>query len=232
MQADTRRFFGAALLLGAVFCAVYVRVAYPPPPELKPERQWGAPRLLVSDSVLYGFVRELLAQSSSGILPEGMAHADFYISRTLVEHSLTPAVGYFPYRYAAQEDGWTLQELCNRRLLAPADTAYMRLQMKYSAGFGLEQRFLPNHRVIPADTLRALRTREKYLDKFWKKLYAQYLLEEISYLTCPLFSRDGKTVIVGVTTNCRGLCGGGDTWVLKRHQGKWRIAWLLNSWVS
>ncbi|MBC6696916.1 hypothetical protein [Hymenobacter sp. BT190] len=232
MQADTRRFLGAALLLGAVFCAVYLRVAYPPPPELKPERRWGAPRLLVSDSVLYGFVRELLAQSSTDMSPKGMAHADFYISRVLLEHSLLPALGNPPYQYAAQEDGWTLQELCNRRLLSPADTAYMRLQMNYSSGFGLEQRFLPGHQVVSADTVRAIVNRSEEPFIFLSTLEQRYKTHDYSYLTSPLFSRDGKTVIVEISTTCGSLCGSGETWVLKRRQGKWRKVRPLRSWVS
>ena len=233
MQADTRRFFSAALLLGAVFCAVYLRAAYPPPPEVKPERRWGAPRLLVSDSVLYGFVRELLAQSSSDMSPEGMAHADFYISRVLLEHNTYPVARTRLFRYAVRERDWTLGELCSRdHLLAPADTAFMRLQMKFSSGFGLEQRFLPNHVVVSADKVWTMREQSKRPFALLDMLKAHYKTNDYSCLTSPLFSRDGKTVIVQISTICGGLCGSGETWVLKRRQGKWRKVRLLNSWVS
>ena len=73
------------------------------------------------------FVHELLAQSSSDPTPKGMAHADFYISRVLFEHDLLPKPGKYLFQYAAQEEDWTLGDLCNRyHLLTPADTIFMR----------------------------------------------------------------------------------------------------------
>lgn len=233
MQADTRHFLSVALVLGVVFSAVYLRAAYPPPPEVKPERRWGAPRLLVSDSVLYGFVRRLLSQSSSDLSPEGMGNADFYISRVLLEHSTYPMTRKRLFRYAAQEKGWSLQELCARyHLLAPADTAFMRLQIKYSAGFRLEQSLLPKHLVVSADMVWTIVNQSEEPFNLLYTLNARYKTRDYSYLTSPVFSRDGKTVIVGITTICGGLCGSGEIWLLKRRQDRWRKVRLLSSWMS
>lgn len=220
-------------VLYSLFAAVYFRVAYPDPPAPKIERRWAAPRLLVSDSVLYGFVGELLAQSSSDPSPEGMAHADFYISRVLFEHASTPKPGKYLFQYAVAEDNWSLKELCSRyHLLAPADTSYMRRQMKYSTGFGLEQRFLPGYQVISADTIWAMRKRSTRPLDYMEVLRVSYKTDSFSWISSPLFSRDGRTVIVEISETCGILCGSGQTWLLQRRQGRWHKVRLLNEWIS
>ena len=191
------------------------------------------PRLMVTDSVLYGFVRELLAQSSSDQTPQGMLHADFYISRVLFEHDLLPGPGKHLSQYAVQEDGWTLQELYSHHLLTPADTAFMRQQIEYSTGFGLNQRFLPNHQIIPADTALALIKKLGGPVEALKALGARYRTNSFTCLSSPLFSRDGKTVIVEISEVCDGVyCGNGQTWLLQCRQGRWHKVRLLSEWMS
>ncbi|MBO0357597.1 hypothetical protein J0X19_06540 [Hymenobacter sp. BT186] len=221
-------------LLYAVFAAVYLRVAFPEPPEPKIERRWAAPRLLVSDSVLYGFVQELLAQSSSDPSPKGMVHADFYISQVLFEHAPIPSPGKHVFQYAVQEDNWSLKELCNRyHLLAPIDTAFMRQQMTYSTGFGLEQRFLPNYKIIPVDTVWALVSRLGHNLNHMQVLRGRYNTTSFSWLSSPLFSHDKQKVIVEINETCGGgLCGSGQTWLLQRRQGRWHKVRLLSEWIS
>lgn len=221
-------------LLYSLFAAVYFRVAYPESVIPKPEHKWGAPRLLVSDSVLYGFMRELLMQSSSDPSPKGMVHADFYISQVLFDRAPIPSPGKRLFQYAVQEDNWSLKELCNRyHLLAPIDTAFMRQQMTYSTGFALEQRFLPNYTIIPVDTVWALVSRLGHNLNHMKVLRGRYNTTSFSWLSSPLFSHDKQKVIVEINETCGGgLCGSGQTWLLQRRQGRWHKVRLLSEWIS
>ncbi|WBA40462.1 hypothetical protein [Hymenobacter canadensis] len=235
MQADTRRFFGAALLLGAVFCAVYLRVAYPPPPELEPERRWGAPRLLVSDRVLYGFVRELLAQAdSTPPSPYVKKKADYWVSRVLFEHALLP-ISYahvdaadirYPY---GQESAWMMRQLHAERILSAADTVFMQRQIHYSTGFQLEPRFLPSCRIIPVDTLTRLARQhaipEAGAGTALAYLKNKYQTDFISSLSAPLFSLDGRYALTTITLSIGIFCGVGNTTalVMEKKNGRWGI---------
>ena len=235
MQPVTRRFLSAALLLAAVFSAVHLRLAYPPSPKPVVARHWGTPHMLLPDSVAYGFVRELLAQSDT--VPEKPNRpqvADFYVSRVLFENNLLPAEHGRFYSQCPQENGWWLWQLCEHdSLLTPADTVFMRQQMRMCTGFGLSERHAPNHTVIPADTFRVLR--ERLHDSFaaMRVLKQRHHTSSFSHISAPLFSVDHQTVIVTISEICGGgLCGGSDTWLLHKFDGCWRKVRLLSTWIS
>jgi hypothetical protein len=105
--------------------------------------------------------------------------------------------------------------------------------MEYSTGFGLEQRFLPNHRVLPVDTAWALISKIGQPIEALKMLEKRYKTNGFTVLSSPLFSRNSKIVIIEIREVCAGgLCGSGQTWLLQRQQGRWRKARLLSEWVS
>lgn len=234
-MVSPRRFLSAALLLAIVFSAVHLRVAYPPPPRPLVVRHWAVPRMLLPDSVVYGFVRELLAQSDTVQKEPNRPHvADFYISRVLFENNLYPSAHGLFYSQCPQENGWWFWQLCGQdSLLTPADTVFMQQQMRMCTGFGLQQHHAPNHTVIPADTFRVLK--ERLQDQFaaMRVLKQRYHTSSFSHISAPLFSVDHQTVIVRVSETCGGgLCGGSDTWLLRKYDGRWRKIRLLIRWVS
>jgi hypothetical protein len=92
---------------------------------------------------------------------------------------------------------------------------------------------LPEYQIIPVDTLYAIKKRSgDLLYKYYDELHRRYNTRYFSYLSTPLFSRDMQTVIVGVNFSCVGLCGGGDTFILRRTGLSWRILRKVNTWAS
>ncbi|RPD50085.1 hypothetical protein DNI29_04620 [Hymenobacter sediminis] len=237
MKEPVRNLLISSLLLYALFAVVYYSIEGPRP---KLKRYAGPPRLLVSDSVLYGFVRELLAQSDTVMVDTVQQPTTFYISKVLLENDLLP--GYklrerrYQIRHAPSEQELGLEQLCSEGLLSSVDAAFMRQQIKFSVGFGLEQRKLPGYTVIPADTVWQLeRLQHAYAPHFaaMQILRQRHHTSYFSWLSAPLFSCDGRTVIVATNMTCGGgLCGSGETWLLQRHHGKWRKVKLLSEWIS
>ncbi|MET4108729.1 hypothetical protein [Hymenobacter sp. UYP22] len=233
MQPNTRCFLSAALLLATVFVAVYLRVAYPP--DLKPVvvRQWATTRPLVPDSVLYDFVRQVVAQSDpEPPRPFSKHKAAFWISRVLFEHAPVmlnaPHGGgrFFQYRYG-EESAPILEQLYAEQILSAADTAFMRQQIARSADFRLESRFLPDCKIIPVELLRRHMKRPGMPDADFftamDHLKREYRTQHVSFLSAPLFSCDGRCAVTTVTLNLGTFCGVGNrlTLVMQRKQGQW-----------
>jgi len=228
MQPATRRFLSAVLLLTAVFSAVHLRLAYPPPKPLV-VRHWGTPRMLLPDSVVYDFVRELLAQSDTV-----KNHSDnddsthIAISHLLVEHQVIPLFPIYPkntldsdinYLYGRLPAG-LLQQMYKKKVFSIIDTIYMKQQVEYSKGFGLEQRFVPDgYNIISADSMRRLYDKYSFsINEYFDKKYGT---ATYTWLSCPIFSVDKRVVIVSVNPACAGGCGSGATYVLERRRNKW-----------
>lgn len=240
MQTDTRRFLSAALLLAVVFSAVYLRLAYPPP--LKPlvVRHWASMRPLVPDRVLYDFVQQVLAQSGSKPpRPFSRTNADFWISRVLFEHApITLNVPHikdtdFRHRYG-EESAPILEQLYAEHVLSAADTAFMRQQIARSADFRLEPRFLPGCKIIPVELLRRHMKRPGIpnADFFtaMDHLKREYRTQHVSFLSAPLFSRDGRWAVTTVTLDIGTFCGVGNRLVLvmEKKKGQWRKFKAIN----
>ncbi|WP_155833046.1 hypothetical protein [Hymenobacter swuensis] len=97
MQTATRRFLSTALLLAAVFSAVHLRLAYPPAPKPVVVRHRGTPHMLLPDSVVFGFIREMLAQSDPNeTRADDKEPVHFSISPLLVEHHVVPLFPVYP----------------------------------------------------------------------------------------------------------------------------------------
>lgn len=240
MQADTRRFFSAALLLGAVFSAVYLRVAYPPPPEIKPERQWGAPRMMLPDSVVYDFLGGLVTQADS-VPPNPFTekNAEYWFSRVLFEHAPL-RIDYsrvsdtnIHYQYG-RESAWILRHLYAERILSVADTVFMQQQIVQSTGFRLDPRFLPGCRIVPTDTLsRQARQRsvpEAGSNSALNYLRGKYQTRFISSLSAPLFSLNGRYAMTTITLSIGAFCGVGNTTlvVMEKKKGRWHKLKVIN----
>ncbi|RSK35314.1 hypothetical protein [Hymenobacter metallilatus] len=235
MQTITRRFLSAALLLVAMFSTVHLLTAYWRKPNPVVARKWSAPRLLLPDSVVYGFVRELLAQSDTmESRPNHPSSADFHISRVLFENNLWPAANGRFYSQCPQENGWWLWQLCEQDpLLTPADTVFMRQQMRFCTGYGLHQRFIPGRTIIPADTVWTLKERLHDIFEAMRILRQRHHTSGFSNISAPQFSVDHQTVIVEISSTCGGgFCGGSETWLLQKRGRHWHKIRLLSSWVS
>ncbi|RSK45942.1 hypothetical protein [Hymenobacter perfusus] len=225
----TRSSLIAALLLAAVFSAVHLRLAYPPLPKPLVVRHWGTPHMLLSDSVVYGFVRELLAQSDTvENHPDNADSTRITISHLLVEHQVIPLFPIYPkntpdsdinYLYGRLPAG-LLQQMYKKKLLSIIDTIHMKQQVKYSKGFGLEQRFVSDgYNVISADSMRRLYDKYSFsINEYFDKKYGTATYTQLS---CPIFSVDKRIVIVSVNPACAGGCGDGATYVLERRRNKW-----------
>lgn len=240
MQSDTRQFLSAALLLAAVFSAVHVRVAFPPVPKPVMAREWAAKRPLVPDSVLYDFVRQVVAQSDhEPPRPFSKHKADFWISRVLFEHAPinlnAPYVkdADFRYRYG-EESAPILEQLYAERILSAADTTFMRQQIERSADFRLDPRFLPGYKIIPVELLRRHMKRLGSPDADFftamDHLKHEYRTQHISFLSAPLFSRDGRCAVTTITLDVGTFCGVGNRLVLvmKKKKGQWRRFRAIN----
>jgi hypothetical protein len=233
MQPATRRFLSAALLLAAVFSSVHLRLAYPPPPKPVVVRHWASMRPLVPDSVLYDFVRQLLAQSDAEPPGPFSKHpASFWISRVLFEHAPimlnVPQVRDTDFRYRyGEESAPILEQLYAERILSAADTAFMRQQVARSTDFRLESRFLPACKIIPVELLRRHMKRPGIPDADFftviDHLKRAYRTQHVSFLSAPLFSRDGRYAVTTVTLDIGTFCGAGNrlTLVMYKKQGHW-----------
>lgn len=233
MQPVTRRFLSAALLLAAVFSAVHLRLAYPPAPKRVVVRQWASMRPLIPDSVLYDFVRQLLAQADAEPPGPFSKHpAPFWISRVLFEHApimlnmLHAKDTDFRYRYG-EESAPILEQLYAERILSAADTAFMRQQVARSTDFRLESRFLPACKIIPVELLRRHMKRPGIPDADFftamDHLKRAYQTQHVSFLSAPLFSRNGRYAVTTVTLDVGTFCGVGNTSVLvmEKKRGRW-----------
>lgn len=231
MKVGVWRGLRASVLSYSVFVAVYLLVAFPKPPKPKPVRMWAAPHTLVSDSVIYGFVRELLGQSDG----EFTNRIDrFYIRKVLLNRRADIAARGHLYPQSVILDSKTMQELClKHKLLTQNDTLFMRRQQAYSAGFHWQQQLLPDYTILSADTLRSIREEDpfRYL-RIVKQLHQQHKTSFFSFISMPLFSRDGRTVVIEVSYTDGILDGSGEIWVLQRRQGKWHKELLLDGWES
>lgn len=239
MQPAPRHFLSAALVLAAVFSAVHLRLAYPPPPKPVMVRHLGIPHMLLPDSVVFGFLRELLAQSDAKESREdieGPVH--FSVSPLLVEHDVIPLYSKtaldsdtgFPY--GTLPTG-LLRQMHQQKLVTTLDTLHMQLQVEYSRGFGLEQRHVPSrYTVLPADSIRRFFDRLRYSYRVDSLLEKRYGTATYTHFSCPIFSVDKRIVIVSVDGHCGALCGGGATYVLQRRKGKWYKLLIVEKWVS
>jgi hypothetical protein len=240
MQPATRRFLSAALLLLVVFSAVHLRMAYPPTSKPIMVRQWGGMRPLVADSVLYDFVRQIIAQSDpEPPRPFSKHKADFWISRVLFEHApimlTVPHEGDTAFRYLyGEESAPMLARLYAEHVLSVADTAFMRQQIARSADFRLEPRFLPACKIIPVELLRRHMKRPGIPDADFftvvDHLKCEYRTQHISFLSAPLFSRDGRYAVTTVTLDVGTFCGVGTTLVLvmEKVKGRWQKVRTIN----
>jgi hypothetical protein len=189
----------------------------------------------VSDSILYSFVRDLLHQSSPNFSAVGdTSIADFYVSKVLLENDLFGAVDNMRYQHALEVSSELLRQLCiEDHLFTAEDTCFIRQQIKYSTGFALDQRFLPERMVITANTVRNL---EKSCGNRWyswkgkEQLQKRYNTNCFSWLSMPLFSRNGQTVILELNYFCPEELG--QTWVLQRRKNKWHKVKWLGHWES
>ena len=230
MKEGIRRGIWVVLLYG-LFAAVYLSVAFPKPPKPKPVRTWAAPRTLVSESTIYSFVQELISQSNGEFSSK---KDEFHIEKVLLNRRPDITGRGRLYPQVVILDNSIMQKLCTEyKLLTQKDTLFMRRQQAYSAGFQWKQQLLSGFTVLSADTLQSIREKDPFKHiQIIKRLHQQYKTFFFSFISMPLFSCDGRTVIIELSYVDGMHDGGGEIWVLQRRQNKWQKLLLLDEWQS
>ncbi|MCB2376072.1 hypothetical protein LGH70_00650 [Hymenobacter sp. BT635] len=194
---------------------------------------WAARRPLAYDTLVHQFVRELLAQRTARPYgPDSLT--TFYLGTTLFEQAPDQHSARCPTCNSPNLSGHLLVHLVAQHALTPADTVFMRQQLRGAAEVRLTPGLLPGYEVVPLDTLWAL---DRRLGRR-RRLEAARILEEryhtadFFWISVPLFPRDRQTVIVDISYDCGGLCGAGTSYVLRRQNNRWRIMQQMQRWVS
>lgn len=73
---------------------------------------------------------------------------------------------------------------------------------------------------------------DKNIEKFYDDLNETYGTYSFVRFYDPVFSSDGKTVIIDMTIQCGGLCGGGNALIYKKIDNKWKKVIEFERWVS
>ncbi|KUG06579.1 hypothetical protein [Solirubrum puertoriconensis] len=197
--------------------------------------KWAECRLLVPDTTIHHFLRELLEQGEDGkVFMVGWPLGKVLIDKRSLFLPLWPGRPR-PWNNPELGDSAFIALVSHDHLLTAADTVFMHQQMATSSGFRLDAKLLPGYLVIPEDTLtettrrlRAVGQRPDILDEVNKR-YGVYGYSSISM---PLFSRDYSTAIVDVWHSCGGLCGRGETFVVRKKNGKWKVMKVITGFVA
>lgn len=109
----------------------------------------------------------------------------------------------------------------NDSLFTDEDREFIKLQIKKTETFDLNQKYFSDFTVIPKDTILNL------LSKSQNKNYGKIILDKyeiMNWITLPLFSKNKGLAIINYEYLCGSLCAESRTSVYKKENGKW--IWL------
>ncbi len=106
-------------------------------------------------------------------------------------------------------------------LFTNEDLEFVKIQIKQTEVFDLNQKYISDFKVVHKDTFSNL------LENANRVSYGKIIREKygnMSWISLPLFSKNKELAIVNYDYNCGSLCGHSRTSMYKKQNGKW--IWL------
>lgn len=171
--------------------------------------KWQKPTQLVDNKTIYKFLNNILENDSS-----------IKYCNNIYNRDLLP--------YPSKEDSLTIIKLDST--FTKEDIAFIFQQARYSYFFKLDQKYLPNKKIIELDTIKAYNSNHVISQAYWESNLKKY--GYTCGLSLPLFSVDRKKVIISFGRSCGMLCGHGGMLIFKKEGNKWILLTTVSEWVS
>ena len=171
-----------------------------------------APDMVVEDSVVYGFINEVI----DGARPDSTVDCDKLADKTIIGFTHT------------EIDSAHLDSL----LFSKKDITFIQRQLSVMQYFKLNPQDIHNKQIISSDTLMTFFKKREGSESFWSSYRKKYGKGGFCSMSMPLFSLDKETAIFHMSYHCGGMCGHGGTYIYKRKKGKWTVVKELSSWIS
>ena len=188
--------------------------------------------MLVHDTVIHNFVRCLLAQAVPA--SKGKDSRSVVLGSRIFDQDIDSVGPHYKYYRDATYKLELNGKFIKTDLLSDDDLVFIERQKATACGYSLKQSLSPNCRIIPADTLKAIRERisgQQY-ESPSRVLNRQYGTWYFYWIALPLFSCDFQTAIVDISFMCGGDCGQQNTYLLHKEKGKWVVVEKCLGWIS
>ena len=123
-----------------------------------------------------------------------------------------------------------LQDLFKEKLIDSLDVNYMFNQIDSLKEFTLDSS------KIDRQSLRFATFKPWFkqygIDSTYQILRKKYNANSFIRISTPLMSKNGNKMLLDIDYHCGGLCGGGMTYLLEKKNGKWKIIFSRNNWIS
>ncbi|MBD3904279.1 hypothetical protein NAL32_05920 [Chryseobacterium sp. Ch-15] len=116
-------------------------------------------------------------------------------------------------------------------IFAINDSSYYKHQDRNLINFNLQKKKIKK-KLDFITTDEILKLSAKYERNFWKQFRKKYGDKCIQTFSVPFFNKNKTVCLVQNSMSCGPLYGGGSTSIYKKVNGKWKVIYSYNHWVS